>query len=162
MRILLIFFSFLVVTQVAANVLSWDGFGNITFGETLEEISTSTGLKFAPTNDAIDWEEACKYVDVKGQSSIHFMVEEGILTRADAPVGTPTVLNIDVSGSLDEIKRQHPNAIIKNHKYAMDGHYIIFYNADKSKAILFEHYESKIQVLRAGLVPSVLYVEGCL
>ncbi len=148
--------------QSIANELSWDGYGEIMFGTSVEDISRSTGLEFIPTQDGRDWEEACKYMDVKGDKGIRYMVENGVLTRAEVPVSTPTLLKIDISKSISEIKEQHPEAIVKNHKYAMDGHYIIFYNSNKSKALLLEYYESKVQIMRAGVVPSVLYVEGCL
>jgi hypothetical protein len=161
-KICLPFLALLCSSPSIANELSWDGFGDIKFGKSLEEISRTTGLEFVPTKGGTAWSEACKYVEVKGDSSIRFMIENGILTRAEVPVKTPTLFAINMSASLDKIKMQHPNAVVMNHKYVMEGHYIIFYSLDKSKALLLEHYESKVQIMRAGMVPSVMYVEGCL
>ena len=145
-----------------ATELSWDGYGNIKFGVSLEEISQKTGFEFVPTKDSMAWEDGCRYVDLKGGDEAIYMVENGILTRAEVSLSTETMLKIEITSSIEQIKKKHPEVIIKNHRYAIGGHYIIFYSPNKSKALLLEYYESKIQAMRAGVVPSVFYVEGCL
>jgi hypothetical protein len=39
--------------------------------------------------------------------------------------------------------------------------YLRWYNQDQTKAIVADYVEGKITMLKAGVVPDVLFVEGC-
>ncbi len=91
------------------------------------------------------------------------MVEDSIVTRADTT--SPQVQNtlqIKIGTPLDEVKRRYLNVEIKQHKYDETGHYLIFKSKDGKRAILFEEADGKVTDARAGVEPSVEYVEGCL
>jgi len=91
------------------------------------------------------------------------MVEDGIISRADAT--SPQIhneLQIRIGTSLEEVKRRYPAVEVMPHKYDDTGHYLIFKSKDGKRAILFEEGSGKITDIRAGVEPSVEYVEGCL
>lgn len=46
------------------------------------------------------------------------------------------------------------------HEYE-NGFYLRWFNQEQNKAILVDFIEGKIEMIKAGLVPSVLFVEGC-
>jgi hypothetical protein len=90
------------------------------------------------------------------------MVEDGVITRADAI--SPQIQNklqISIGTSLAEVKRCYPDVEVKPHKYDETGHYLIFKFQDGKKAIVFEEGDGKVTAVRAGVEPSVEYVEGC-
>jgi hypothetical protein len=91
------------------------------------------------------------------------MVEEGILTRADVTDSSiPNAFHIKIGTTLDEVKRRFSTVIVERHQYDPTGHYLIFKSKDGKRAIVFEEGNGKITDVRAGVEPSVQYVEGCL
>ena len=91
------------------------------------------------------------------------MIEDGIITRADImDASIANNLKIKIGMSLNEVKKQYPNVVVEPHQYDPTGHYLIFKSEDNKNAILFEEVDGKISEVRAGIVPSVQYVEGCL
>ncbi|MES2189893.1 MAG: hypothetical protein V4454_07210 [Pseudomonadota bacterium] len=92
------------------------------------------------------------------------MVEEGVVTRADAhdDQSVKNSANLRVGMSLGSVKRLHPKIQIKPHQYDENGHYLILESDDKKRAIVAEEIDGKVAEVRAGLNPSVGYVEGCL
>jgi len=140
-------------------VLSEDGYGVIQFGSNLQEIERR--LKEKAKSDTGEFD--CNFITFRKYPGIMFMVEKGIITRADVASKTiPNVLRIKVGTTLAEVKRRYPKAIITPHKYDEKGHYVIFKSSDGKRAMVFEETEGKIGSVRAGLEPSAEYVEGCL
>ena len=91
------------------------------------------------------------------------MVEESTVTRADVTDSSiPNALGIKIGATLDEVKRRYPKVIVEPHQYDPTGHYLIFKSKDGKRAIVFEEGDGKITHIRAGMEPSVEYVEGCL
>ena len=90
------------------------------------------------------------------------MVEDGVVTRADAEIGIKNSAGVEIGMTISQVKSLHPNIRIKQHKYDEKGHYLVLPTEDNRAAILFEEGHGKITNFRAGLQPSVEYVEGCL
>ena len=154
--------SFLLATinsYAAENlILSDKSYGLVTFGGKLKAIEKKVGEKAkGETGD-----NGCDYVTFKKYPEIKFMVEDGIVSRADAI--SPQIQNklqIKIGSSIEEVKRMYPNVEVKPHKYDEKGHYLIFKSKDGKRAILFEEGDGKVTDTRAGIEPSVEYVEGC-
>ena len=140
-------------------VLTDKSYGSVTFGSKLRTIEKKIGEKAkGKTGD-----KGCDFVTFKKLPGIKFMVEDSIVTRADTT--SPQVQNtlqIKIGTPLDEVKRRYLNVEIKQHKYDETGHYLIFKSKDGKRAILFEEADGKVTDARAGVEPSVEYVEGCL
>lgn len=149
------------VTSLAADslVLSEKSYGPVTFGSSLKKIEKRVGeIATGETGN-----KGCDFVTFKKFPGIKFMVEDGIVTRADAVLpGIKNKLEIKKGTSLEEVKRRYPEVEVKPHKYDPTGHYLIFKSKDGKRAILFEEGDGKITDTRAGIEPSVEYVEGCL
>lgn len=140
-------------------VLTEKSYGPVMFGSSLKKIEKRVGEKArGETGD-----KGCDYATFKKFPGIKFMVEDGIVTRADAI--SPDIKNklkINIGTSLDEVKWRYPAVEVKPHKYDPVGHYLIFKSKDGKRAILFEEGDGKVTDTRAGIEPTVEYVEGCL
>ena len=64
--------------------------------------------------------------------------------------------------TLDKVRAMHPSVKIEPHKYDENGHYLILEANDGRAAIVLEEGGGKVTDIRAGLKPSVEYVERCL
>jgi hypothetical protein len=140
-------------------VLTEKSYGAVKFGSTLKTVEKRIGEKAKEETG----DKGCDFVTFKKFPGIKFMVEDGIVTRADAI--SPEVenrLQIKIGTSLDEVKRRYPAVEVKPHRYDPTGHYLIFKSKDGKRAILFEEGDGKVTDTRAGMEPSVEYVEGCL
>lgn len=140
-------------------VLSDSSYGVIHFGTNMSSVESRLKEKAKSDTDEYD----CSFVTFKKYPGIMFMVEKGIITRADvASKSIPNVQRIKIGTPLTEVKQRYPKAIIMPHKYDEKGHYVIFKSPDGKRAMVFEETEGKIGSVRAGLEPSAEYVEGCL
>lgn len=157
----IIFFLLAATTSLAADglVLSDKSYGLVTFGGKLKAIEKKVGENArGETGD-----NGCDFVTFKKYPRIKFMVEDGIISRADATSQQiKNKLQIRIGTSLEEVKRRYPAVEIKLHKYDDTGLYLIFKSKDGKRAILFEESGGKVTNTRAGVEPSVEYVEGCL
>jgi hypothetical protein len=71
-------------------------------------------------------------------------------------------LYVSVGDMLGDVTAKYPVAQVVPHKYDPAGRYVIFKSADKKAALVLEESGGKVTKIRAGLEPSVEYVEGCL
>ncbi len=142
-------------------VLTDQSYGIVRFGSKLPEIEKK--LAENAKGQSRDQECDCYFVTFKKYPGVKFMVEEGIVTRADVTDSSiPNALGIKIGTTLDQVKRRYPKVIIEQHKYDPTGHYLIFKSTDRKRAIVFEEGDGKVTDVRAGVEPSVEYVEGCL
>ena len=109
--------SFIATACAAEPVLSWDSYGNIKFGERLSDIEKKLGEKAT----ADEGEEDCKYVHFKKFPKISFMVEDGILSRADAATGVPNSLGIHAGTRMEDVKKKYPKILVEPHHYDDSG-----------------------------------------
>ena len=100
-----------------------------------------------------------------GPSGVHVMFDQHRIARIDvdtASIATPAGARIGD----DEARIEHlyPGQVkVTPHKYE-DGHYLTVTPsaaADKQFRIVFETARGRVTRYRAGLMPSVEYVEGC-
>ena len=141
-------------------VLSATGYGAVKFGAKLSDVEKTVSEHVAAPTD--DDEAACRYVQLKTYPEAQFMVEQGVITRADVSAKAKNNLNISVGARLAKVRAEHPSVHLEPHHYDASGHYLIFKSADGKASIVMEEGGGKITDIRGGLEPSVEYVEGCL
>lgn len=145
------------IANADAELLSPQGYGPIQFGMKIE--AAEAAVKQSVTGKYS--RSGCDYVQFKQYPNLRFMIEDGVVTRADAKKGVKNSANIQAGMSLKQVKKMYPQAVIEPHKYDDEGHYVIL-SAPGNRAIVLEESKGKITDIRAGLKPSVEYVEGCL
>ena len=143
----------------AASKLSAEGIGAIRFGMTLDQAQQAIGAKASLPQP---FDPGCGMVRFAGLPKLRFMVENGIVTRADAEPGVDNALGIAFGDPLATVRAGHPEVRVTRHKYDENGHYVSFPSADGRAAIILEETGGKVTAMRAGLQPAVAYVEKCL
>lgn len=156
MRSRLIFAALFACATASAQTLSPDGYGKIRFGDRLATAEKRLGQRAAPRPLNKD----CDIVRFKRYPRVDFMVEDGRITRAEAETIIPNSAGINAGMRVEEVLRLHPHARLEPHKYDDDGHYLIL-RKGTDKALVFETSGNRLTQVRAGLKPSVHYVEGC-
>lgn len=146
-----------VLASAGELVLGPKHFGKVKFGERIEVVERLLGQHAEPKLRVPE----CDFVTFRHFPNARFMVENGIISRADSkgPISTETKVKLGMT--LGQAKLAEPVLEISPHHYADDGHYLALYTADKKHAILFEEFDGRVQEVRAGLASSVAYVEGC-
>jgi hypothetical protein len=142
----------------ASTSLRADGVGAIRFGMTLEQAQQAAGSKAALPEP---FDPACSMVRFASLPKLRFMVENDVVTRADAEPGIENAVGVPFGATLAQIRAKHPAAEVTPHKYDESGHYVSFPGADGRSAIILEVTGDKVTKMRAGLQPAVAYVETC-
>lgn len=105
--------------------------------------------------------------DTDGHATLSFMVVDGIVVRAEVGArGISTVSGIQIGDTEQKVKDTYPGKIkSETHPYDDKGHYLIYTPTERKDAkfrIIFETDGKTIQSFRAGRVPEVNWIEGCL
>ena len=147
-----------IVFSEGGPVLTEKSYGLVEFGSKLKEIEQRLGEKANRQTG----EQSCDFVTFTKYPGMKFMVEGGTVTRADVTaMDIPNALGIKIGTALAEVRRRFQKVVVEPHQYDPTGHYLIFKSSDGKRAIVFEETNGKITHVRAGLEPSVEYVEGC-
>jgi len=104
----------------------------------------------------------CDYVDFKRYPGLRFMIEDGVVTRADAGKRIKNSAGVTEGMTLKKVRSLYPSVQIEPHQYDDDGFYYILKTKGGKAAIVMETGKDTVTDIRAGLEPSVEYVEGCL
>ena len=139
-------------------VLSLEGYGPVKFGAKLADVAQKLGAGAEPSGASAP---ACSSVRFTALPGVRLMVENGIVTRADADPGTANSLALKVGDTLAQAKARYPQLEVGPHKYVPAGHYLTVKSPDGRAAIVMEEDGKAITRIRAGLQPAVAYLEGC-
>jgi len=140
-----------------STALSANGIGAVRFGMSLAQAEQAAGKAALPE----PFDPACSMVRFASLPKLRFMVEQDVVTRADAEPGVENAVGIAVGDTLAQVRDKHPEAQVSTHKYDKNGHYVTFPTADGKAAIILEESGGKVTKVRAGLQPAVAYVETC-
>lgn len=144
----------------ASDTLTDESYGLVKFGAKLSAVEKKVGEKmtFSPTS-----EQSCRQGKLKKYPDMYFMVENGIVTRADVDgeKNVPNAYGVKLGDPMEEFKTKHPEIKIKPHTYIDGGFYLFLHSKDGRRAIVIEETEGKASAIRGGMLPSVGYVEGC-
>jgi hypothetical protein len=144
-----------------AQTISPQGYGVVRFGDKLS--LAQARMRQMATPSKTQRNAACDYVKFNKYPGILFMVESGVVTRAESR--TRWINNsarVRPGEALEAVQQRHPGIVVTPHKYDEQGHYLTLSSPDGEKALVFEESRGKVNSVRAGLQPSVAYVEGCL
>ncbi|KAF0811784.1 hypothetical protein IGB42_03801 [Andreprevotia sp. IGB-42] len=141
----------------ARPVLSADGYGPVHFGDRLTTAEKRVGQRASPR----PLKAECAYVKFKRYPGVNFMLQHGVIVRADAPQGVANSAGVKLHDSLASVQRNWPQVQLQPHKYEPDGHYLLLAGKDDKTALVFEEVAGKVTRMRAGLQPMVSWVEGC-
>lgn len=138
--------------------------GPVRFGMTMAEASLATGGRLR-VDECVD---TCCHVSMTGTDDVSFLSERGIVTRVQ--VSTPQIRTLSGRGVGDSeatIRQAFPGQIrSEQHVYDAHGHYLNFVPRDRADrretGLIFDTDGHRVTGIRAGLQPSVGYVEGCL
>ena len=144
--------------HAAELALSPHGYGLIRFGQSLKHAETI--LNEHPI--IFDPAESCTYVEFLKYRNVRFMVEDGVITRADVTAAVQNTSGIKVGMSIAKAKHIQPRLKVKPHHYDPEGYYLTLSSQRSRFALVFETDKFKITDVRGGMKPSVTYVEGCL
>lgn len=162
MRLFLMCLIALCIQPVAAFaadlILSPQGYGLIRFGQTLKH----TEITLNEHSKADDPDESCTYVEFKKYPNVRFMVEDGVITRADVNENVPNTSGIKVGMTIANARRIQPRLKTEPHQYDPEGHYLTLSFNHGRFALVFETDKTKVTDVHGGMQPSVGYVEGCL
>jgi hypothetical protein len=151
---------FALSAGAAEPVLSASSYGRITFGMSMASAERMLREKVGPPGEFED--ESCRYIKFKAYPYADFMIENGIITRADVSAEARNALGIAVGDSLSSVMQRFPKVAIEPNHYDQNDHDLIFKRNDGKAAVIAGESQGKIIDIRAGLRPSVGYVEGCL
>jgi hypothetical protein len=141
-----------------APVLTATRLGAVVFGTRLSDVTAVLGTPSPRQNLDPD----CDYVTFGAFPGARFMVENGIVSRAEIDATMTTTLGIRIGDSLNQARQRAPTLKIEPHKYDENGHTLVVAQPDGKTALVMEEHEGIITAIRGGVVPSVYYVEGCM
>jgi hypothetical protein len=147
------------------------GIGSVRAGMTIKEAEKAASVRFVQIPSGGE-EYKCFYFKPSGGfSGVSFMVTKGRIARVD--IENPRITTIGgakIGDSEQRIKSLYLGQIqVTKHPYEGsspdNGHYLIFTpreSKDRSYRIIFETNKNRVTRYRAGQLPEVDYIEGCL
>jgi len=145
-----------VSATASSQVLSPDGYGKIQFGQQLDQVERTLGQRATPR----PLDPNCPIVRFKRYPQVSFMVENGVIVRADAKTVVRNSAGVTARMSSKEALRRAPTLRSELHKYDKNGEYLVLPKGE-NKALIFEASKGKLKTMRAGIKPAVDYVEMC-
>jgi hypothetical protein len=136
-------------------VLSPQAIGPVAFGTPLSEVEIKFGQ--AMRLDEADNPE-CSFVSFKALPKVQFMVEKGVITRADVEKEIANTSGIGVGDTEEQLKQKYADAKVQPN--APGGHLFILPGDGKTALVLVSDGAKIVQV-RAGLQPAVSNAKPC-
>jgi hypothetical protein len=143
----------------AGERLSMDSFGPVRVGMSAAEARRAAGVEMTGNLSSV----GCAMLYIATDPAVQLMIENSLVTRIDVTDGRhPTVLGIRVGDTEARAQTTYGGKLeITPHKYDAHGHYLTLRSPDRKSAMVFETDGERIVRMRAGIVPSVEYVERC-
>ncbi len=148
-----------LIKVISATELTHQGLGEIHFGKAL----SSMQLPYKALSQEV---EGCQYIMFDRYPSLSVMVVDDIIHRIEASDlslierSHPFYQLVNQSQSLSDFKVTYPNIEIEEHEYET-GLYLRWYNHEETRAIVVDYINGKVELIKAGLIPAALWVEGC-
>ncbi|HKH50053.1 MAG TPA: hypothetical protein VKM72_35830 [Thermoanaerobaculia bacterium] len=148
--------------------ISIRGIGPIRIGMTPEEAASIIGDPLSVSEDWGGTSESCYYVKPEhGPEGIYFMVIGGRIERVDiANSQISSRSGARVGSSEDLIHKLFAGRLeVEGHADDEGGRSLVFTprdESDRSYRMIFDTNGGEVTMIRAGRIPAVQYVEGCL
>jgi hypothetical protein len=140
--------------------LGLHGIGAVRPGMSLAEATTAVGVEADdPTPQA-----ECRYVTFAVVPvGVSFMIVGDTVRRVDVRAGDVTTdRGARIGDPESRILELYADDLERMpHKYAPDGEYLVTSSPDSLSRLVFETEADTVTRMRVGLVPQVLWVEGC-
>lgn len=114
-------FSVSAFSMAQEEVLTAFGYGEIQFGQPIEIAEA----RMHETAFPLRRELACDFVRFKKYPSIRWMVEDGIITRADVMGNIKNSASVSLGMPVLKVKALHPHVRIEAHQYDEQGHNLV-------------------------------------
>lgn len=151
--------------DLADSKVAINGIGPVRVGMTVDEASTALGGIPLVRCKRCSRSDGCYYLE--GPKGLTFMVKGDRMARVD--VDGPefrTVSGAKVGDTEAQVKDFYANRLkIEPHKYHKGGNYLVFVpkdSKDQAYRMIFETNGTVVTKYRAGRLPEVELVEGCL
>jgi hypothetical protein len=140
--------------------VSFAGIGPFRIGMSIADAENALGSKLVLSEDS----KGCFYgYAKKGPDGLKFLVFENRVARVDIVSGDLlTSTGIKIGDTEQKIKKLYPRVQVSSHHYVEGGHYLTVYSNDNKYALVFETNGSVVNNYRAGKLPEVQWIEGCL
>lgn len=148
------------------STLAINGIGPIGVGMTVAEALKSLGRKITLGQRISDGD--CRYAEpASGPKGVAFMVIDGVIARIDVDSKRiKTRKGIGIGDTEAQVMAAYPGQIkVTTHTYDDKGHYLTFVpkdRKDRNFRLVFETDGKRVTSFRAGRLPEVEWVEGCL
>ncbi len=158
----------------AEMVMSWNGYGNLRFGDDLQTMEKWMGEKAVIRRSG---DEGCYFVDFPDYPEVSFMMENDILARVYRNSDkVKTFINISIGDSVAEINRAFRGKMcpVASREYIDEpknchiivypsdgGYYYLFLNKLETKGFILEEHDGKVVEFSAGLARYLTLKEGC-
>jgi hypothetical protein len=147
-------------------VVTADGYGPIRVGASLATAASALGAPLVlPAADLVT--EHCGHVVVpRGPAGVRLMVVDDTVARVEVETrGVRTAAGDQVGDTEAAVLARHGGrARVEPHAYTgPEGHYVVVTTpGDTTRQIVFETDGRLVTMYRAGRLPAVAYIEGCL
>jgi hypothetical protein len=147
------------------NTVGEDGFGPVRFGTQINEAAQLLGVELKQ-DDYTDDDSCRYYAPAKGLAGLTFMTSNGIVVRVD--VHDTVEIETDRGAKIGDseayvLKLYEGRTKVEPRFYGgLPDHYIKVLDENGVARLIFETRNGKIDSYRAGRMPEVEYVEGCL
>ncbi|MDB9502203.1 hypothetical protein PN441_03905 [Spirulina major CS-329] len=150
----------------ASTKITTTGLGPVQVGMTIAAAEAATGQTFTQRSSGGE-EYGCLYYTIEGFEDVSVMVTDGTIARVEVlAAGMTTLSGAQVGDSAERIRNLYPGQIESEpHEYVPSGEYLIFVpqeDASQDYRVIFETDDTgTVTMIRAGRLPEVGYIEGC-
>jgi hypothetical protein len=145
-------------------MVSERGYGPVHFGMTLKAAESALGVRFKQDNYT-EHDECRYFYPVRGFDGLAFMTSNGIVVRVDVDEGAiATDKGVQIGDTEREVRNAYNGRVrVGPHFYGgLPSHYLRVVDAKGQPLLIFETDGKQVTSYRAGRLPQVEYVEGCL
>ncbi|QRV24357.1 hypothetical protein [Marinomonas foliarum] len=156
----IIFFILLpFVNATLATGLDHQRFGDIYFGTEL----SSSQLTYKAISQKI---EGCHYIVFDQYPTVSVMIIDDVIQRIETSdfgfinSNNPFYEVITNGKPFNKLNMDRQDIDIEEHEYEY-GFYFRWYNNAKTRAIIIDYVDGKVDIIKAGLLPAAMWIEGC-
>lgn len=159
-----LFFLLGAAAPPAPSTLSMSGLGEVAIGMTRAQVE-ALGHDVVPDDILYDpaHPEACWEGRIGGVDHVIAMFEDDRLVRM-----TVTSADIPIEGGARvgmaeaEVRALYGGRLaVEPHQYDADGHYLVLFSDDRSRAMVLVTDGARVTLVRAGEAQAAQYIEGC-
>jgi len=138
----------------------WLGLAPAEAGQTLQQAEAALGAPLLPVAPAAKDAARCHLRSAASQPGVSYVVDQGLVTRADAGPGV-RALGAQLGDSVDAVISLYPDITRRDSDGVMSGTYLVLTDPDGRHAVVMQAAGDTILAIRAGLSRAVESPQGC-